>query len=73
MIADLDLSSAEKVVSEITSLATASNFQAQAIEVDVTLEKSVDSAVQQAVRFFGRIDYCISSAGVSGPSDYVLT
>ncbi|KAI1362867.1 hypothetical protein F5Y08DRAFT_310832 [Xylaria arbuscula] len=64
MIADLDLSRAEVVVGEITSLATASNFQAQAIEVDVTLEKSVANAVQQAVRFLGRIDYCISSAGI---------
>ncbi|KAI3317928.1 hypothetical protein HD806DRAFT_513701 [Xylariaceae sp. AK1471] len=64
MVADLQLSSAEKVVAEITSLATASNFRAQAIEVDVTLETSVESAVQQAVRSFGRIDYCINSAGI---------
>ncbi|KAI1821190.1 NAD(P)-binding protein [Xylaria intraflava] len=64
VIADLQLSAAEKVVTEITSLATASHFRADAIEVDVTLEKSVESVVQQVARTLGRIDYCINSAGI---------
>lgn len=39
-------------------------FRAEAVHVDVTKEKSVKGAVSHMVKTFGRIDYCINSAGV---------
>ncbi|TGJ81847.1 hypothetical protein E0Z10_g6906 [Xylaria hypoxylon] len=50
MVAGLQLSSAEKVVAEITSVATASNFRAQAIGVDVTLKNAGVNTTQIGVQ-----------------------
>jgi len=37
------------------------------LELDVTDEDSIDKAVAQTVEAFGRIDYAVNNAGISGP------
>ncbi|KAI0839857.1 NAD(P)-binding protein [Hypoxylon sp. FL0890] len=64
IIADIDLDSAEKVAQELTSIATAQSFRSRAIKVDVASEDSVKQAVDEVVQYFGRIDYCVNSAGI---------
>ena len=36
-----------------------------AVEIDVTNEDSVQTVVENAMKEFGRLDYCVHSAGVS--------
>jgi hypothetical protein len=52
-------------VEECKAVATHSNFRAEAVQVDVTQEGSVKNAVSLVVQLFGRVDYCVNSAGVS--------
>ncbi|XXH05980.1 hypothetical protein Hte_012425 [Hypoxylon texense] len=65
LVADLNLESAQSTVAEATAAATNSDFKAEAIHIDVTLEASVKQAVEHMVKSFGRIDYCVHSAGIS--------
>lgn len=65
LVTDIDLKSAEKTVAEATAAASNPDFRAEAIKLDVTLEDSVKQAVDHMVKSFGRIDYCVHSAGVS--------
>jgi NAD(P)-dependent dehydrogenase (short-subunit alcohol dehydrogenase family) len=65
MITDIDLEHAESVVGENTAVSMAPNFQAKLIKIDVTSEGSVKKAVDEMVRAFGCIDYCVNCAGVS--------
>lgn len=70
VVADLNLEAAEKVVRECEEAAASSpsshpqGFKALAVSVDVGSRASVDAMVQAAVEAFGRIDYCVNSAGV---------
>ena len=50
---------------ESKAIATHPGFRAEAIQLDVSLEESVKNAITHTVALFGRIDYCIHSAGVS--------
>ena len=43
-----------------------SSFAAHALRVDVTDEESVQQLVEGAKSLFGRIDYFVNTAGVSG-------
>ena len=62
-IGDLNLDSAQ----ETARLAGANGAQAQALQLDVTQEKSVHAFTEQALRAFGRIDGAFNNAGVLGP------
>ncbi|KAI1390316.1 NAD(P)-binding protein [Hypoxylon trugodes] len=64
LIADLNLKAAQETVAEATAAATNPKFRAEAIEVDVSKEDSVKNAVAHMVKSFGRIDYCVHSAGI---------
>ncbi len=64
MVADINLEAAERVVKEISASASNASFRAKAVEVDVTSDGSVKHAIAETVTFFGRIDYCVNSAGV---------
>ncbi|KAI1662850.1 NAD(P)-binding protein [Daldinia decipiens] len=64
VVADINLEAAERVVKEISASALTANFKAKAVEVDVTSEDSVKRAIEETVAFFGRIDYCVNSAGI---------
>lgn len=49
----------------------ANDQQCLTIHADVTKEADVESAVQEAVTKFGRIDYAANFAGVVGPGDLI--
>ena len=58
-VADIDAGRAKATAAEVTSQAG----RAIGIEVEVTLEDSVEAAVQRTVDHFGRIDYLVHCAG----------
>ncbi|KAI1109055.1 hypothetical protein F5Y14DRAFT_44828 [Nemania sp. NC0429] len=70
VVADLNLEAAEKVAQECEETAASSStshqqgFKALAVSVDVGDRVSVDAMVQSTIETFGRIDYCVNSAGV---------
>jgi NAD(P)-dependent dehydrogenase (short-subunit alcohol dehydrogenase family) len=47
------------------SLATNPSYRGLALRVDVSDPTSVDALIERTVSEFGRIDYCVNSAGVS--------
>ncbi|RYP29949.1 hypothetical protein DL767_006482 [Monosporascus sp. MG133] len=63
-IADLDFESAESVAQDAKAVANNPSFRANVRQIDVTSEQSVSNAVAYAVQAFGRIDYCVNSAGL---------
>lgn len=65
MIADIDTEAAQNSVNESRSVSSNPGFRAEACQVDVTTEDSVKLATEKMVQAFGRIDYCVNSAGVS--------
>ncbi|KAJ2984633.1 hypothetical protein NUW58_g5956 [Xylaria curta] len=64
LIADINLEAAQSVTNELRGAAKQAGFRAEAIEVDVRLQESVDAAFKKMVESFGRIDYCVTCAGV---------
>ncbi|PIG84333.1 oxidoreductase [Aspergillus arachidicola] len=68
ILADLNLSGAESVAQESQKWATHSKFRSMAVPVDVSDEAAVNSIVEAAVKEFGRIDYCVHSAGIGSIS-----
>src|SRR5262245_24319082 len=60
VIADIDLSAAQRVV------ATLRSSRGLAVECDVTHLDSVQEAVRQTLEEFGRIDVVIANAGILG-------
>lgn len=70
MVADIQLAAAQEVAEMCRAAAAAaskgaSSCRAEAVFVDVTSEESVRAMMERALQAFGRIDYCINSAGVS--------
>lgn len=65
VFADLNYSSALEKAKNSNSYATNTKYRAIAIEVDVSESGSVQKMVDFVVKEFGRIDYCVNSAGVS--------
>jgi NAD(P)-dependent dehydrogenase (short-subunit alcohol dehydrogenase family) len=59
--ADLNLAGAE----ETAHLISQAGGQSLALEVDVTRSRAVEALVQQAVRYFGRLDYAHNNAGIA--------
>ena len=64
MFADIDETSAQSAAEESSRYASNPNYTAHAIAVDVADEESVQTMVDATVKQFGRIDYCVNSAGV---------
>ncbi|KAI1769736.1 hypothetical protein F4818DRAFT_315515 [Hypoxylon cercidicola] len=64
LVADLNLETAKQTVAEANTVATNSAFRAEAIQMDVSVEESVKHGVEHMVKSFGRIDYCVNSAGI---------
>lgn len=65
VVADINLGNAQETAALAKSAAAHPDFRAEAIQVDVSVEESVKSAVAHAVQYLGRIDYAVHSAGVS--------
>lgn len=65
MIADLSIDAARETQSECQAVATHPQFEGIISSTDVTKEDSVVSLFKQTAETFGRIDYCVNSAGVS--------
>ncbi|KAI0966072.1 NAD(P)-binding protein [Xylaria arbuscula] len=66
LVADIDLEAATKTASDSKASATNPDFRAEAIQLDVTLPDAVQKATAYMVETFGRIDYCVNGAGVTG-------
>ncbi|PQE34037.1 Short-chain dehydrogenase reductase SDR protein [Rutstroemia sp. NJR-2017a WRK4] len=64
LFADIDENTATEAANESRNLAQNPSYQAYSIKVDVSDEASVVSMVNFAVEKFGKIDYCVNSAGV---------
>ena len=58
-VADMDATRANETAAEVST----EGGRAIGIEVEVTLEDSVEAAVQRTVKHFGRIDYLVHCAG----------
>ncbi|KAI1174889.1 hypothetical protein F4777DRAFT_588882 [Nemania sp. FL0916] len=65
LIADSDSKSAREVAFEASGLTHRSDFLTDYVEVDVTDEKSVEAMFLHMTELFGRMDYCVHSAGIS--------
>ncbi|KAI1408767.1 NAD(P)-binding protein [Hypoxylon sp. FL1857] len=72
MVADINFESATKVANESKAVATHPDFHAEAVQVDVTLPDSVQHAIEATTRAFGRIDYCVNGAGITGETSNVV-
>lgn len=66
-IVDVDAEAARAVSKELTD----AGVQTLAIEADVLLESSVDSAFAEVVSVFGRLDIAVNSAGTGAPRNVV--
>lgn len=65
MVADINLGGARETAAALRSVATHPDFRAEAVRMDVSQEDSVMGALSRTVGLFGRVDYCVHSAGVS--------
>ena len=61
----------EELDSLVTSI-KANGGQATAIQTDVSYSKSVEKMVAHAIETFGRLDYCVNSAGIEGTFGSVI-
>ena len=64
IVADINVAGANLVQEECKKLSKKPGFDALSIQVDVADADSVDAMIAKAVEVFGRIDYCVNSAGV---------
>ncbi|KDQ51410.1 hypothetical protein JAAARDRAFT_62486 [Jaapia argillacea MUCL 33604] len=67
--ADINLPNAEKTVA---SLIHTDNRKALALQLDVSNESAVRSAVDKAVAHFGHIDILFNNAGIADPNPRIL-
>ena len=72
LFADIDVEAAKEAAEASKKLATYAGYSALPIKVDVSDIDSVQSMVEVGKREFGRIDYCVNSAGVGPASYYVV-
>lgn len=64
-MADINLEGAQETASQAKALAKSPEFRVDVVRVDVCVEESVRAGVAHAVKYLGRIDYAVHSAGVS--------
>lgn len=65
LVADINVETARDVATETKTVATSPDFRAEAVHVHIGHRESVDAALKRMVDSFGRIDYCVVTAGVS--------
>ena len=65
IIADLNFEGAKEVAERSAKLAQSPHYRCLPLQVDVTDRGSVQAAFAEALKYAGRIDYCVNSAGVS--------
>lgn len=65
VVADINLDGAQETAAQAKALAKDPGFRVDAVQVNVCVEESVRTAVAHAVKYLGRIDYAVHSAGVS--------
>lgn len=63
-LADINLSAAQTTAKEIQS--SFPEADVIAMQTDVTSEASINDAVAEVIRRFGRIDFAVNSAGIGG-------
>lgn len=63
-MADINYQAAEQVAQECQSIASNEEYKSLAVQVNVCDKGSVEQMIRAAVEAFGRIDYCVNSAGV---------
>lgn len=63
-MADINLDGARETAAQAKAVARNPDFRVDAVQVDITAEESVKGAVAHAVKYLGRIDYAVNSAGV---------
>ncbi len=64
LFADIKETEAKDAAEASKALATNQGYRAFGVKVDITDTASVQSMVDYAVKKFGRVDYCVNSAGV---------
>ncbi|ETS78111.1 hypothetical protein PFICI_10173 [Pestalotiopsis fici W106-1] len=64
VVADIDIDAAEETASEIRALATHPEFLAEAVQLDLGAEESIQSAISYTTAIFGRVDYSIHCNGM---------
>ncbi|KAH9897464.1 hypothetical protein F4778DRAFT_236172 [Xylariomycetidae sp. FL2044] len=64
LVADIDLEAAQRTANEVRSMSKQPGPHIEVAQVDVTLQESVESAFKLMVDAFGRIDYCVTCAGI---------
>ncbi|RDW80302.1 3-oxoacyl-[acyl-carrier-protein] reductase FabG [Coleophoma cylindrospora] len=70
VFADIDLGRAEAAAREGSQLLQGPQCQVLALQVDVADRASVNAMVAGTVEQFGRIDYCVHSAGIGAQQPY---
>ncbi|KAK7927531.1 hypothetical protein PG985_004529 [Apiospora marii] len=63
LFADIKLDGASRAADHSKSLATAPEYEALSMELDMTDTKSVQATVDYAIRKFGRVDCCVNASG----------
>ncbi|KAI1439036.1 NAD(P)-binding protein [Xylaria sp. CBS 124048] len=63
-VADVDLKLAQATANKVVAASTQPGFRVRAVQVDVRVLESVESVYRQMVDAFGRIDYCVTCAGI---------
>ncbi|KAI1466551.1 NAD(P)-binding protein [Daldinia caldariorum] len=66
IIGDINYEAAVKSAEHSKTVATAKDYKAIPVKVNVTDAKSVQDMVDVAIKEFGRIDYVVNAAGVDG-------
>jgi NAD(P)-dependent dehydrogenase (short-subunit alcohol dehydrogenase family) len=70
VFADIDLTRAEAAAKEASQHLQGPECHVLAVKVDVADRESVNAMVAQTVARFGRIDYCVHSAGIGARQPY---
>ena len=65
VFADVNVESAQAASTASKKFATSSDYRGVAVKVDALSLASVRDMVEETMKHFGRIDYCVNSAGVS--------
>ncbi|KAH9908543.1 NAD(P)-binding protein [Xylariomycetidae sp. FL2044] len=65
LIGDLNLDAARDVAVRCRAIAKSPDFQAEAVQIDVTSQEAVELAAGYMVKAFGSIDYCVNTAGIA--------
>lgn len=63
-MAEINLEGAQETAAQAKALAKDPDFRVDVVRIDVCVEESVKAGVAHAVKFLGRIDYAVHSAGV---------